>query len=86
MSMGDIFPHERIHLYIFASYVLPCQTPFCQTIPLLPSVTWQQNVMKYWWEGSVSTVIPPTSASYIVGQHNKIGDITFGAYLLVEIS
>jgi len=35
--------------------------------------------MEYWWEGSTSTVIPPTSASDIIRQHNKIGGITFRA-------
>jgi len=37
--------------------------------------------MEYLWEGSTSTAIPPTSASAIVGQHHKIGGITFGAAL-----
>jgi len=68
------------------SYTLPCQTPFCQTSPLLPFVTWQQNVMKYWWEGSVSTAIPPTSASDTAGQQNKKGGITFRASLLYFVS
>ena len=49
--------------------------PFCQTVPLLPSVTQQQDVTEYWWEGSVSTAIPPTSTSDIMGQHNKLGGI-----------
>ena len=49
---------------------------------LLPSVTQQQNVMAYWWEGSTSTAIPPTSIPDIVGQYNKIGSITFGAALV----
>ena len=31
-----------------------------------PSVTWQQNVMEYWWEGSASTLTLPTSASDII--------------------
>jgi len=55
----------------------PCQMPLCQTAPLLPSVTQQQNVMGYWWEGSTSTTIPPTSTSGTVGQHNKIWGIAF---------
>jgi len=38
--------------------------------------------MEYWWEGSTSTAISPTSASGIVGQHNKIGGITFGAAIV----
>jgi len=37
----DFFPHEGIQLYTFSSYTLPCQTPFCQTTPLLLSVAWQ---------------------------------------------
>ena len=66
---------------MFISYILPCQTPFCQTAPLLPSVTWRQCVMGYWWEGSASTAIPPTSASDVVGQQNQIESITFRAAL-----
>ena len=58
-----------------------------QIAPLLPSVTWQQNVTEYWWEGSASTAMPKTSAFAIVGQNNKIGCITFGAALeLVQVS
>ena len=34
---------------------------------------------EHWWEGSASTAIPPISTSDIVGQHNKVGGITFGA-------
>ena len=60
-------------------YTLPCQMVFCQTAPLLPSVAQQQNVMGDWWEGSTFTVVPSKSTSDTVGQHNKIGGITFGA-------
>ena len=56
-------------------------TPFCQTAPLLPSVTWQQHVMGYWWQPSASTAISPTSDSDSVGQDNKIG-VTFKAALI----
>jgi len=31
----------------------------------------QQNITEYWWEGSLSTAIPPPSASDVVGQQNK---------------
>ena len=61
---------------ISVSYALPCQNLFCQAAGLQPSVTWQQNVMGCCWEGSVSTAIPPTSVSDVLGQHNKIGGIT----------
>ena len=70
-----------IQCHTFASSALPCQTPFCQTAPLPPSAAQQQNVTQDWWEGSTSTVIPPTSClpSDIVGQQNKTGGITFEA-------
>ena len=54
----------------------------CQTAPLLPSVTWKQNVTN-WWEDSTSTVVSPTFAYHIVGQQNKIEDVTFRAILVV---
>jgi len=38
--------------------------------------------MGYSWEGSASTAISPTSSSDTVGQHHKIGGITFGAALI----
>jgi len=57
----------------------------CQTaaIPLLPSVTKEQNVMEYWWEGSVSPAIPPTSTSDVMDQHNKVGGTAFRAALVL---
>ena len=75
------FLHGGIQFHTFASSSLPCQTPFCQIAPLLPSVAWQQNVGEYWWEGWASTAIS-TSASEIVDQHNKIEGITFRAALV----
>lgn len=68
------------HLF---SYALPCHMTFCQTVPLLPSIMWQEHVKEYWWEGTSSTAIPPTSVSD-TGQHNKIGHITFGAALVLK--
>jgi len=55
----------------------------CQTVPLLPSVTWLQNVMEYWREDSISIVIPPIPTSDCMGQHNKREGITFGVALIV---
>ena len=54
-----LFPHGGIQRLTFALYALPCRTPFCQTTPLLPSVTQRQHVTEYWWEGSASAAIPP---------------------------
>ena len=83
--MDAIFPpYGGIQLHTFASSALPCQTPFCQTAPVLPSLTRQHHVMECWWEGLPSTAIQPTSTSDIVGQHNKIGGVTSGATLVFE--
>ena len=79
------FLHRGIQWHTFSLSSLPCQTPFCQNAPLLPSVTWQQNVMEYIWEGSTSTAIPPTSSSDVTSQHNEIGGITFGAAFVLLI-
>ena len=75
-------PHEGIQWHTFASHTFPCQMLLCQTAPLLLSVIGQQNVTEYWWEGPTSTAVTPTSTSDIVGQHNKIGGITFGSALV----
>ena len=83
-SLLQSFLHEGIQWHNFASCTLPCQMSFYQRAPLLPSVTWQQNVTEYWWEPSTSPTIPPTSNSDIVAQHNKVGGITFRANLLFE--
>ena len=50
------------------------------TPKVMPSIYLHDNYKRqqYWQEGSASTAIPPTPASDIVGQHNKIG----GALLL----
>jgi len=34
-------------------------------------------VMGYWWKGSTSTAVPPTSAFDLTSEHNKTGDNTF---------
>ena len=77
------FSHGGIQWHPFSSYAFPCQTPFCQTAPMLPSIMQQQHLMEYWWEGSTFTAIPPPSATDIVGQHNKIGGITFREVLVI---
>jgi hypothetical protein len=52
----------------------------------------QQHVLDNWryclkiYKGSTSTVISPTSASDLMGQHIKIGVINFGATLVVVIN
>ena len=40
------------------------------------------NVTEYWWEGSTSTAIPPTSVSDVVGRHGKVGGFSFRAALI----
>jgi len=65
--------------------LLPCQMPFCHTAPLLPSVTQQQHVTGYGWEGSTPIAIPPTFTSNFVSQHHKMGGITFGVVKYCKI-
>lgn len=57
----------------------------CQTAPLVPSLTQQQNVVGYWHKGSASTAIQPTFISYVADQRNKMGGITFRASLVIYI-
>ena len=78
----QVFPWGGIQGHTFASDALPHLAPFCQTASLLLSGAWQQNVMEYLWEGSISRAISPPSASHVMGQHNKIGGITFGADII----
>ena len=70
-----------IQFHTFASCTLSCQTPFSQAASLLPSVPQQQNWMWYCREGSISPTMPPTYSSDVMGQHSKIGGITFGTAL-----
>ena len=67
-----------------SSSTLLCQMLFSQTALLLPNVTWQQSVLEYWWEGSTSTAVPPTSASDVKGRYNKVGGTAFGEGLVVQ--
>ena len=53
----------------------------CTSISYYPSIATCHMAAGYWLEGSVSTVIPSTSASDVVGQQNKTGGITFRAVL-----
>ena len=62
-----------LHLYFIR---ISMSDAFCQTTLLLPSVTWQQTVMRYWWLDWTSTAISPTPASDIMGQHNNVRGIT----------
>lgn len=82
VSGWHLFSHGGIQLHLFASYALACQMPFCQTAPLLSSVTRQQNATEYLWEGSTSAAILLTSNSDGMGQHNKIRGITSRAALI----
>ena len=78
------FLHGGIQCHTFAPNTLPCQTPFCQTAPLLPFVTQQQHVVEYWWEYSSSTAISPTSTSDVVGEQNKSGRLYFWSSVLLK--
>ena len=53
--------------------------PFCQTAPLLPSITQQHNRILV---GRFNLNHTTTICSDIVGQHTEIGGSTFGADLI----
>ena len=55
-------------------------------LPLCYHLLHGNNVMEYLQEDSASTVILPTSAPDVMGQHNKTGGITFGAGLIAMLS
>lgn len=76
------FLHGGIQFQTFASDTQPCQMLFYQIATLLPSVVWQQNWTKCYWECSTSTSIPPTPVFDVVGQCNNIKGITFTAELV----
>jgi len=82
MSIGAIFSVWRNSLTHLFPYALPCQKPFCQTAPLLPSIVQSQNVMEYLQEGSSSTAIPKNTHLWLVCQHNKTGGVSFGVVLV----
>jgi len=75
---GAILPTKRNSVTHSASDAPPCHA-FCQTAPLLPSVTQQQHGTLVARFDPCCT--PPTSAPDVVGQHNKTEGITFGAAL-----
>ena len=38
--------------------------------------------MEYWWEGSTSTAVTPTSTSDTDSQNHEVGGSTYGAALI----
>jgi len=83
MSLSAIFSSWRNSVTHLCFICASMPDDIFQTVPLLPSVTQQQNVTEYWHECSISTAISPTSASNVMGQHNKIGGITFRAVFVL---
>ena len=56
------------------------------TAPLLPPVTQPQNVMGYWWEGSMLTAMPPAFTSDIMGQHHTASHYFWSSPCTLETS
>ena len=75
----QFFPCGGNQLHTFASYEFLSQRPFCQSAPLLPDVTQQQNLVECWQKCSTSTAIAPTSVSDVACQFNTLGGISFRA-------
>ena len=77
LGLHPFFSRRGIQWHIFASYTLSYQMPHCQIAVWWMAPEGEQNVMECCWEGSTSTVIPPTSASDTMHQHKEIGGVTF---------
>jgi len=78
------FPQGGIQWHTFASraHLTSMSDTFLSDCPSAAICHTATNVMEYWWEGSTSTAVPPTSASDVVDWHHKIGGITFRAVLI----
>ena len=76
------FPRGGIQWHTFPSYTLPCQTPLCQTAPLLPSVTQQKKCNRI-LVGRFSLYCHTTNMlHWHHGPTSKIGGITFRVVLI----
>jgi hypothetical protein len=64
------------HLCFVRTSILDAILSDCPSAAICRTITELKN---YWREDSTSTAIPPASAFDVVGQHNKIGGIIFGA-------
>ena len=72
------FLNGGIQWHTFASWAPPCQMPLCQTAPLLPSVTQQQNVTGILvGRFGLCCLFHQHLPLDVMGQQNKIGGITF---------
>jgi len=78
-TVSSNLSHFMIHTHFHNSTI-------CQNAPLLLSISRQQNVTEYSWEGSTFTAVTPTFISDVMGQYNKVGGITFRAALVYLIS
>lgn len=71
------FPCAEIQLLTSASYARQCRTQFCRTATVLPSVTRPQNLCR---------ILARMSTRGVLGQHKKIGGITFRTTLVLLMS
>ena len=79
MSVGAIL----LHIKEFSdTFLLHMHFHIKTILPDCPSVG-HRNVMECQQEDSTSTAVLPVSSSDVMGQHNKIGSISFWAALIV---
>ena len=62
-----------------------CHLSDCPSAAFFCNCYMQQHVTEYWLEDSASTTISPNPPLDIVGWHNKIWGITFGAALVLLV-
>ena len=76
----NIFCTEGVITHLCFIFISMSDTTLSES----PSAAICHTATEYWWKGTTSTAISPTSASDIMGQHNKIGGITFGAAFMLS--
>ena len=78
MSISNIFSTWRNSVTHLCFRCHSVRLPLCCHLS-------HSNKTEYWWEGLTSTVVPPPSASDVMGQNNKTGGITFRAALALVL-
>ena len=78
MSVGTIVSSWRNSVAYLCFTYTPMSDAILSDFPSAASCHMATNT-EYWREGSTSIVTPPTSTSDVMGQHNKLGGITFRA-------
>lgn len=84
VNRSNVFIMEEFN-YIPVSTTLHCDTSFFSDCLSTSVCQVKTKFSWYWQKGSDCTAIQPKSTSEVVGQHNEIWTITFGAPLIYSV-